>query len=80
MGNSLLYVKIQNALYGILCSALLLYKNLVKDLEDYGFETNEYGPCVANKTVNGSHMTFFWHFDDLNMSHKDSFETTRFAT
>ena len=64
------------ALYGMLRKALLFYKNIVKYLEDYGFETNEYDPCVAKKTVNGSHMTVFCHVDDLKVSHKDEFYIT----
>ena len=31
--------------------ALLFYRKLVKDLEEYGFEINPYDPCIANKTV-----------------------------
>ena len=38
-GNPLLYVKMHNTLYGILRSALLFYKNFVKDPENYRFET-----------------------------------------
>ena len=68
-GNPLIYFKIHKKLYGRLRSVLMFQKNLVKYLEDYGFETNKYDPCVANKTVNGSHMTFFWPVDDLKVSH-----------
>ena len=45
----LMYLKMNKALYGMIQSALLFYKNLVKDLEDYGFETNDYDRCVAKK-------------------------------
>jgi len=45
------------ALYGLLESAMLFYKKLVKDLQHYGFELNPYDPCVANKTVEGKWMT-----------------------
>ena len=64
-GKPLLYVNINKELYGMLHISLLFYKNLVKDLEYYGFETNEYDPSVTKKTGNGSQMTFFWHLDDL---------------
>jgi hypothetical protein len=47
----LIYVKMQKALYGLLRSALLFYKKLVKDLEDYRFEINPYDPCVANMMI-----------------------------
>ena len=35
------------AMYGLLRSALLFYLKLVKDLTEFGFELNEYDPCVA---------------------------------
>ena len=48
-GKPLLYVQIQKAFHGLLCSALLLYRNLVNDVDAYGFQINPYEPCVANK-------------------------------
>ena len=72
--------KTHRELYGIISIALLLHKKPVTDRVDYGFETNEYYPCVANNTVNGSQMKVFWYVDDLKVSHKDKFEITRFAT
>ena len=56
-GQSMVYIKIQKALYGILTSALLFYKKLVKDLEQQGFQLNPYEPCVTNKMIVGSQMT-----------------------
>jgi hypothetical protein len=56
-GESILYVRMLKAMYGLLRSALLFYLKLVKDLRAYGFELNEYDPCVANKMVNGAQMT-----------------------
>ena len=50
----MLYVQIKKALYGMLRAALLFYRKLRADLEDMGFKINFYGPCVANKIVNGS--------------------------
>ena len=61
------------ALYVILRSALLFYKNIVKKLEDHGFENNEYDPCVEKNTVNGYQMTVCWKLYDLKVSHKDEF-------
>lgn len=46
-GESLLYVKMKKAMYGLLRSALLFYLKLVKDLTDFGFTINPYDPCVA---------------------------------
>jgi hypothetical protein len=51
--KSVLYVKLQKALYGCIRSALLVYMNLVKDLESKDFEINPYDPCVANKMIGG---------------------------
>ncbi len=50
-------------------SALLFYRKLVSKLQEMGFEINPYDPCVANKMVNGTQMTFKWHVDDLMKSH-----------
>lgn len=37
----------------MLQSALLFYKKLQGDLEEYGFEINPYDLCVANKVIKG---------------------------
>jgi hypothetical protein len=68
-GETVLYVKLLNALYGILKAALLFYKRLVKDLLGIGFKLNPYDPCVANKMVGGKQMTLCWHVDDMKVSH-----------
>ena len=72
-GNQkVLYLHITKAIYGMLVSAMLFYKKLVKDLQNYGFVVNPYDPCVANKDVNGKQLTVSWHVDDLKSSHVDS--------
>jgi hypothetical protein len=76
-GESILYVRMLKAMYGLLRSALLFYLKLVKDLRAYGFELNEYDPCVANKMVNGTQMTVCWHVDDLKASHKEEGELAK---
>ena len=68
------------ALYGLLQSALLFYKKLRRDLEEYGFVINPYDPCVENAMIYGHQMTVAWHVNDLKVSHKDPFEITKFAT
>ncbi len=68
-GRSILYLRLQKALYRMMKSALLFYKNLVAELQDMGFEINPYDPCIANKMVKGSQMTIRWHVDDLTISH-----------
>ena len=40
---------------------------------------NPYDPCVANKMVEGSQITIFWHVDDLKVSHKSEEVVTAFA-
>ena len=67
--ESLLYVKMLKAMYGLLRSALLFHLKLVEDLKSYGFEINPYDPCVATKMVDGTQMTVTWHVDDLKISH-----------
>ena len=55
----------------MLQAALLFWKNLASSLQEWGFEINPYGWCVANKTVDGKQMTFVWNVDDLKISHKN---------
>jgi hypothetical protein len=75
--KSIMYVKLQKALYGCMRSALLFYMKLVADLESDGFELNPYDPCVANKIMNSNQFTITWHVDDLNLSHMDNKEVTK---
>ena len=77
-GKPLLYTQIQKALYGLLRSALLFYRNMVKDIEGYGFQIKPYDPCVANKMINCKQMTVLWHVDDLKVSHVNSCEVNKF--
>jgi hypothetical protein len=79
-GESMLYVCMLKAMYGLLRSALLFYLKLVEDLRADGFELNEYDPCVANKMVNGTQLMVTWHLDDLKMSHKDDAVLKRLVT
>jgi hypothetical protein len=60
------------AIYGILQSALLFYKELRNDLESIGFKINPYDPCVANRLINGTQYTVVWHVNDLKSSHKSA--------
>jgi hypothetical protein len=68
-GRSVLYLRLQKALYGMMKSALLFYRKLVSELREMGFEINPYDPCVANKTVNGTQMMIRWHVDDFMITH-----------
>jgi hypothetical protein len=72
-----LYVKLQNALYGCLMSALLFYLKLVADLEAKYFEINPHNPCVANKMIKGKQFTVRWHVDAVKLSHMEEGEVTK---
>jgi hypothetical protein len=67
--GKVLYVRVKKAIYGMLESVLLFYKNLSGDLVKYGFDVNPYDPCVANKSCNQIQLTVSWHVDDLKISH-----------
>ena len=69
-GQTILHVRIQKVLYGILKGALLFYRKLTRDLTEVGFKLNPYDPCVANKIVGGKQMTLCWHVDDMKISHE----------
>jgi hypothetical protein len=51
---------------------MLFYRRLTKDLNEFGFKIILYDPCIANKQVDGKHMTVSWHVDDLKVSHVNS--------
>jgi hypothetical protein len=68
--KKVLYIEVLKAIYGMLEAALLWYKTFRKDLEDIGFVFNPYGPCVANKKVQGLQQTIVFHVDGLKSSHK----------
>ena len=70
-GKLVLYVKLEKAVYGMMKSTLLFYRKLVVDLISLCYTINSYDPCVANKEINGSHMTICWHVDNLFIGHKD---------
>lgn len=48
-GNTVIYVYLLKALYGLMEASLMFYQKLIKDLRKRGFETNPYDPCVVNK-------------------------------
>ena len=69
-GQSMVYVHITKAIYGLLVSAMLFYEKLATDLQKEGYIINPYNPCVANKIIDGRQHTVSWHVDDLKFSHK----------
>jgi hypothetical protein len=78
-GCSVLYLRLQKALYGMMKSALLFYRKLVAELCNMGFEINPYDSCVANKTVNGTQMAVRWHVDDLMISYTSQDDSMAFV-
>ena len=70
-GAKILYCNVLRAIYGMLTSALVFYKQWRNDLLKRGYEINPYDPCVANKFINGKQHTVMWHVDDLKISHVD---------
>jgi hypothetical protein len=68
-GETVLYVRLLKALYGIMKAALLYYQRFVTDLQSIRFRINPYDPCVANKNVKGKQLTVVWHVNDLKVSH-----------
>jgi hypothetical protein len=76
--KKVVYVEVLKAIYGMLEAALLWYKKFRKDLEDNRFVFNPYGPCVANKKVQGLQQTIIFHVDDLKSSHKSKSVNDKF--
>jgi hypothetical protein len=58
-GKNVLYVELKKALYGTLKAALLFWKKLSSQLEEWGFVINPYDWCVANKMINGKQCTMY---------------------
>jgi hypothetical protein len=75
-----LYMKLQKALYGLMRTNLLFYRNLCKELEEYRFVGNPYHPCVANKYVgDGEQFTEIWHMGNLMGLCTNDFELTKLS-
>jgi hypothetical protein len=69
-GSKHLLVQCQNALYGTMVASLLYYRKFVKSLTDIDVVINPYDPCLANKMIEGNHITIFFHVDDCKLSHR----------
>ena len=67
-GKKVLYVKLEKALYGLLNSGLLFWKDLSSLLIKNGFVLNPYDTCVANKIIDGTQCTIVYHVDDLKIT------------
>ena len=67
--NQVIFVEMKKALYGMMMSSLLFYKDFRKNLESIGFIVNPYDICIANRNVYGHQQTVTWHVDDVKVSH-----------
>jgi Reverse transcriptase (RNA-dependent DNA polymerase) len=64
------YVALQD-LYGCVESAALWYDNLSQSMENLGYKSNKYEPCVFNRLdERGTQCTATVHVDDLFISSK----------
>lgn len=70
-GRKYLYVRVLQAIYGCIESALLWYNLYSSTLEKEGFTLNPYDKCVANKMINGKQCTIVFYVDDNKISHVD---------
>ncbi|KAL7487191.1 hypothetical protein ACHAW6_012785, partial [Cyclotella cf. meneghiniana] len=69
-GNKQLLMKCLNASYGSMVASLLYYKKFTWSLKSKKFVMNEYDPCLWNKVVDGTQLTFCFHVDDdCKLSH-----------
>ena len=68
-GETVLYIKSLNAIYGITKAALLLYNKFVGYLTSVIFKLDPYGTCVANKIINDKKMIVVWNVDGTKVSH-----------
>ena len=68
-GEKTLYLRVLQAIYGCIESALLWYKLFANTLQKMGFKVNPYDRCVANKMIRGKQCTIAWYVDDNKLSH-----------
>ena len=66
-GKMEIYVQLLKAIYGCICSALLLYRKLIADLEPRGFKLNRYNLCVVTKIIDRKQFTITWHVENLKL-------------
>ena len=56
----------------------MFYEMLVADMRGKGFYLNSYEPRVANKIIVGKKITVCWNMGNLQVSHVDPEEVTKF--
>ena len=50
-------------------ASLFYYWKFTNSLTSIGFDINPYDPCIANKVIDGSHITICFHVDDWKLIH-----------
>ena len=66
-----IYLSIKKALYGIIQSLLLFYKNLQNNLETERFTMNPYDLCITKKMIDRDQTTITWYENNLKVLHKE---------
>lgn len=69
--NKVLYVKLINAIYGCVKSALLWHDLFHNTLKEMGVVLNPYNSCVANCMIDDKQCTIAWYMDNNKISHVD---------
>ena len=62
-------MEILRAIYQMLEASLLWYRKFKRELEEIGFEFNNYEPCVANRVMKNNQHTIRFHVDNVMFSH-----------
>ena len=57
--------------YGTLLRAILFYKKISEQLENWGFVANDYNKYTFNKMMNGKQIIGQFHVDNLNYLHAE---------
>ncbi len=77
---SILFIKLQEALYRLMRASLLFYKTLQKELKEYEFKVNPHDPYIAKMTTaQGEQLTVIWHVGNLISLCIDNFELAKFS-
>jgi len=67
-GKAMLCVQLKKALYRTPQAALLFWKLLSEQLQEWGVTLNPYDKCVVNKNIERKQCTIIRH--DLKVSHR----------
>ena len=68
-GRKCMYAEAKKAIYGTLEASLLFWGKISKNLEEMGYQRNEYDWCVMNKIIDDKQWNILWHVDYLKTSH-----------